>query len=81
MNFSCSFCNRSINLTLLTTSAYLNSVRDDTQIGGRSVSIPLATCALLCAGDDVDGDGIYEFVFGSSGGNLTLLFFCLAGVF
>lgn len=52
-----------MSCSLLVTSAYLNSVRVDTQIGGNRES------GVLFVG--VDG-GIYEFVFGSNDGNFKL---------
>lgn len=52
-----------MSCSLLVTSAYLNSVRVDTQIGGNRES------GVLFVG--VDG-GIYEFVFGSNEGNFKL---------
>lgn len=54
-----------MSCSLLVTSAYLNSVRVDTQIGGNLLS------GVLFVG--VDG-GIYELVFGSIDGSFTLLF-------
>lgn len=50
-----------MSCSLLFTSAYLNSVRVDTEIGGKRLS-----------GVGVDG-GIYEFVFGSRDGSFKLL--------
>lgn len=53
-----------MSCSLLFTSAYLNSVRVDTQIGGNLLSgVPFV---------GVDG-GIYEFVFGSIDGNFKLV--------
>lgn len=52
-----------MSCSLLVTSAYLNSVRVDTQIGGNRES------GVLLVG--VDG-GIYELVFGSNAGNFKL---------
>lgn len=54
-----------MSCSLLFTSAYLNSVRVEIQIGGNLES------GVLFVG--VDG-GIYELVFGSNDGSLKLLF-------
>lgn len=53
-----------MSCSLLFTSAYLNSVRVDTEIGGKRLS------GVAFVG--VDG-GIYEFVFGSRVGSFKLL--------
>lgn len=52
-----------MSCSLFVTSAYLNSVRVDTQIGGNRESGELLV--------GVDG-GIYELVFGSNAGNFRL---------
>lgn len=54
-----------MSCSLLVTSAYLNSVRVDAQIGGNRES------GVLFVG--VDG-GIYELVFWSNAGSFKLLF-------
>lgn len=54
-----------MSCSLLVTSAYLNSVRVETQIGGNLLSLAPPFVG-------VDG-GIYELVFGSIDGNFKLL--------
>lgn len=64
MNLSCSVSSRLISIASFSTSAYLNSVRVDRQIGGSDISL---------FSTDVDGrdGGMYELVFGSIIGNFS----------
>lgn len=66
MNLSCSVSSRFISCASFLTSAYLNSVRVDRQIGGSDVS-------LTSLDVNVRDGGMYELVFGSIIGNLSAL--------